>query len=65
VAFDAMRRNVREDAWGAGLVGIFIAKARNSGESSKRKTIGNPGRGAEKGMTEKWQTKKWASGNVF
>jgi hypothetical protein len=65
VAFDLMRRNAGEDAGGAELVGIFTAKTRNSGESSKRETIGKPGRGAEKGMTEKWQTKKWASGNVF
>jgi hypothetical protein len=50
---------------GAGLIGIFIAKGGNSGESSKRETIGKSGWETEKGMTKKWQTKKWASGNVF
>jgi hypothetical protein len=41
------------------------AKTRNSGEPSKWETIGKLERGTDKGMTEKWQTKKWASGNIF
>jgi hypothetical protein len=65
-----MRRNAGEDAWGAGLVGIFIAKARNSenakfGGVEQKGDAWQVGAGNRKRADKKMADKKMGIGECF